>query len=279
MADFSEYVQPKELMAELTEVAHKKASLSIQAMILRGALSGALLAFAAAFAWKGIAGLPPSQGSLISGLVFPVGFAIITLLGLELVTGNFAILTIGVLRGRVSPWAVLRNWSWVMLGNLLGSLVFGILLAFALSNGSFHSTDPLAQKIVEVSVAKTTHYAEMGAVGWWVAFVKGVLCNWMVALGSVLGLVSRSTIGKVIAIWLPISIFFALGFEHSVVNMFAIPTGILLGANVTVGQWLVWNQVPVTLGNIVGACLFVSAALHFAYPNEAKLPDVALKGG
>ncbi len=270
MLNPSEYVSPKELLAELGSTAEKKASLSITSMILRGSLAGALLAFATAFAWKGIAGLPASQASLIAGLTFPVGFAIITLLGLELVTGNFAILTIGVLRRQVSAPSLLRNWAWVMLGNLIGSLIVGVLLAFVISTGSFHSKDPLAERIVEVSMAKTIHYADAGAAGWWTAVIKGVLCNWMVALGSVLGLVSRSTSGKVVATWLPISIFFTLGFEHSVVNMFVIPTGILLGAKVTVFQWLVWNQLPVTLGNTFGAILFVAAALHFSQSKEPR---------
>ncbi len=272
----SDYVVPSDLMIDILKAAEKKAALSPRSMLLRGGLSGALLAFATAFAWKGIAGLPPSQGSLVAGLVFPVGFAMITLLGLELVTGNFAILTFGVLRGRGSLGALLKNWSWVMLGNLVGSVFFGLLLAFTLTNGSFRSTDPLAQKVVEVAVAKTTHYAESGAAGWWTAFVKGVLCNWMVAFGSVLGMVSRSTAGKVVAIWLPISIFFALGFEHSVVNMFVIPTGILLGAKVTVAQWLIWNQLPVTLGNILGAALLVAACLHFSQPLEVKKNELSI---
>ncbi|MEI8280885.1 MAG: formate/nitrite transporter family protein [Armatimonadota bacterium] len=275
MVSNADYVLPADLMTDALKAAEKKATLSIRSMVLRGGLSGALLAFATAFAWKGIAGIPPSQGSLIAGLVFPVGFAMITLLGLELVTGNFAILTLGVLRGKVSLRDLIKNWSWVMLGNLIGSIFFGVLLAFTLTNGSFRSSDPLGQKIVEVAVAKTTHYAESGAAGWWTAFIKGVLCNWMVAFGSVLGMTSRSAVGKVVAIWLPISIFFALGFEHSVVNMFVIPTGILLGAKVTIAQWLIWNQLPVTLGNILGAALLVAATLHFSQPIEEKKNEVS----
>ena len=42
----------------------------------------------------------------------------------------------------------------------------------------------------------------------------------------------------------PISIFIFLpqGYQHSVVNMFIIPTGMMLGAKITVGEWWIWNQ-------------------------------------
>ena len=78
----------------------------------------------------------------------------------------------------------------------------------------------------------------------------GVLANRLVTLGAVFA--SRSTAGKVVAIWLPIMTFFGLGYEHSVVNMFVMPAGMLAGAPITVGAWWVWNQVPATVGNILG---------------------------
>ena len=109
---------------------------------------------------------------------------------------------------------------------------------------------------------KTIAYMAIGLRGWETAFVKGVLCNWMVTLGAVLAMASRSTIGKVVAMWLPIMTFFAHGYEHSIVNMFLIPTGILLGAPISLKQWWVWNQIPVTLGNLVSGALLTGLALY-----------------
>src|SRR5258708_5581775 len=83
----------------------------------------------------------------------------------------------------------------------------------------------------------------LGAQGWAAAVIKGVLCNWMVTLAAVLAFASRSTIGKIAAMWLPIFTFFAHGYEHSVVNMFLIPAGMLLGAPVSAGAWWFWNQI------------------------------------
>jgi formate/nitrite transporter FocA (FNT family) len=87
----------------------------------------------------------------------------------------------------------------------------------------------------------------------------------MVALGTILGMISTSAFGKIASIWLPVSTFFALAFEHSIVNMFVMPTAMLLGADITVGQWLFWNQIPVTLGNIVGGAVFTGLLLHYCF--------------
>src|ERR1700687_3979202 len=96
-------------------------------------------------------------------------------------------------------------------------------------------------------------------------FVKGILCNWLVCLGVVMAMTSTSTVGKIVATWLPIFTFFALGFEHTVVNMFIIPTGMMLGAKVSVYQWWVWNQIPVPLGNFVGGFVFTGLALYSTF--------------
>jgi formate/nitrite transporter FocA (FNT family) len=105
-------------------------------------------------------------------------------------------------------------------------------------------------------------------------FFKAVLCNWMVTMGVVLAMTSTSTAGKILAMWLPIKTFFAQGFEHSVVNMFVIPAGMFLGADVSITQWWAWNQIPVTLGNIVGGGLLTGLALYFTY---GKFPAAGLE--
>ncbi len=260
-----DYIPPIKLLDEVEAASMKKAALSVRGMLLTGFLSGALLAFATAFAFKVSDGLPGGLTSLVAGATFPVGFAMITLLGLELATGNFAVLTVGIARGKTTLAATLRNWSWVYLGNLVGSVFVGSLLAVALTETFTEGAGPLGARIIAVSESKTLAYEHAGANGWLTAVVKGILCNWMVTMGSVLGLSSTSSVGKIAAVWLPISIFFALALEHSIVNMFVIPTAMVLGARISAWQWLWWNQIPVTLGNIVGGAVFTGLLLHYAH--------------
>src|SRR5205814_7097015 len=136
----------------------------------------------------------------------------------------------------------------------------------AITNMGDSSGGALGDQIRKVAQAKTIVYVTLGARGWAVALIKGVLCNWMVTLAAVLAFASRSTIGKIAAMWLPIFTFFAHGYEHSVVNMFLIPAGLLLGAPVSAGGWWFWNQIPVTIGNLAGGVFLTGLALHLAYP-------------
>jgi formate transporter len=93
----------------------------------------------------------------------------------------------------------------------------------------------------------------------------------MVSIGAMMALVSRSAVGKIAAMWLPIMTFFALGFEHSVVNMFVIPSGMILGAPISISQVLLWNLLPVTLGNFLAGALFTGLALYITYPSAPRL--------
>jgi len=153
----------------------------------------------------------------------------------------------------------------VFLGNLIGSMAYSALLAIALTNMGTMQLSGVAARIVQVAEAKTVGYAALGTAGLVTAFVKGILCNWLVCLGVVMGMTTNSTVGKIVAIWLPIFTFFAQGFEHAVVNMFIIPTGMLLGAKVTLADWWLWNQIPVTLGNLVGGFVFTGLALYVTH--------------
>ena len=131
----------------------------------------------------------------------------------------------------------------------------------------------VAARVVSVAEAKTNAYAAIGAAGWITCFVRAMLCNWMVCLAVVLAMTTTSAAGKVIAAWLPIFIFFAQGFEHLVVNFFIIPTGMMMGAKVSLFSWLFWNAIPVTLGNIVGGFVFTGLAIYWTYRPKASVPD------
>ena len=111
-----------------------------------------------------------------------------------------------------------------------------------------------------------------GPAGMLTVFTKGILCNWMVSLAVVFAFATTSLSGKILAIWGPTVLFFSQGFEHAVVNMFVIPAGILLGAHVTLTDWWLWNQIPVTLGNLIGGMLFTGLAIYFTHRPAQSLP-------
>ena len=262
-----DYAKPSDVVASMLDTSLKKLALGPRDLLIRGAISGALLGVSTSLAF----GAAVSTGQpLVGAIIFPVGFVMIVLLGLELVTGSFALLPLASLEGKSSWGAVISNWSWVFLGNLLGSILFGGLLAIALTNMGTVAPAGVAARIIAVAEAKTIANEALGTAGMISVFVKAILCNWLVCLGVVMAMTSTSTVGKIVAAWLPIVTFFAQGFEHAVVNMFVIPTGMLMGAKVSLYQWWVWNQIPVTLGNIVGGCLFTGLALYVTYKPAAQ---------
>jgi formate/nitrite transporter len=268
------YVKPDAVVEQMVQTGVMKSQLPVRDLLMRGFLSGAFLGFATTLAFT--ASLQTKLG-IVGALVFPAGFVMIVLLGLELVTGNFALVPLGVREGKTSLGALLSNWGWVFLGNLLGSVVYALLFTITLSPDS-----EMAKQIMAVSEAKTLGYARLGGHGLAVVLSKAILCNWMVTLGVAMAMTSQSTTGKIAAMWLPIMTFFAQGFEHSVVNMFAIPAGMLLGADVGLRDWWLWNQIPVTVGNIVGGLVFTGMALHVTHrrrvaPAAAAAPPAAIR--
>jgi formate/nitrite transporter len=257
-----DYAKPTEVAASMAASGRTKLTLPPRDLLIRGILSGAILGVATSLA---VTGAVSTGQPLVGAIIFPVGLIMIVLLGLELITGSFALLPLPWLDGQASGSAVLVNWGWVFLANLIGSVAYGVLIAIALTNMGAIEPAGVAARIVQIAEAKTTGYAAFGTAGMVTVFVKAILCNWLVCLAVVLAMSSTSTIGKIATAWMPVFVFFAQGFEHSVVNMFLIPTGMMLGAKVTVADWWLWNQIPVTLGNLVGGFTFTGLALYTTY--------------
>jgi formate/nitrite transporter len=269
-----DYVLPTEVVSDAMKSAVKKVSLPVRDMLIRGALSGVFLGYATSLVFVALSqGLP----ALVGAIIFPVGFVMLVLLGFELATGNFALLPAAWFDNRITGGALMRNWFWVLVGNLVGSVFYAVLFYLAITNFGTNNGGALADLVKQAAQRKTVAYAALGMSGWGTAFVKAMLCNWMVTAGTMLAFASRSTIGKIVAMWLPITIFFAHGYEHSIVNMFLIPAGMMLGAPVSMKQWWWWNQIPVTLGNIIAGAIFTGIGLWYTYGRKEELKAQALE--
>ncbi|WP_341281495.1 formate/nitrite transporter family protein [Paenibacillus sp. FSL H8-0537] len=256
------YIKPAEVIDAMIDTGAAKANAGTLQMLVRGFLGGAILAFATTLAFTAT-----SQTSLglAGALVFPAGFVIIVLLGLELVTGSFALLPLAVLARRTSVSRMLSNYIWVIAGHLIGCAAYALLYGLVITKMFTDMSNPLIQMIIQLSETKTIGYKHMGSEGMMLVVIKAILCNWMVTLGVVMAMTSKSTGGKIIAMWLPIVIFFAQGFEHAVVNMFVIPAGMLFGAHVSFSDWWVWNQIPVLVGNFIGGAVFTGMMLYLSH--------------
>lgn len=265
-----DYVKPTQLIEDVAHAGAYKSTLKISDILIKGILSGAFLGFATTLAFTATI---ETNLSIVGALIFPVGFVLVLLLSLELVTGNFAMLPLARIRDLTSSKNVIYNFFWAFLGNLLGSLLYGVLFYIVTTKLGHITQGAMIDKMIAVAEGKTLTYKSIGGDGFIVVITKAILCNWMVTLGAFMAFVSSSTIGKIAAMWLPVFIFFAQGFEHAVVNMFVIPTAILMGADITLGDWWLWNQIPVTIGNFIGGFVFTALALHLVNKKKVTKPE------
>ena len=144
-----------------------------------------------------------------------------------------------------------------------------LMMSIVFTFGFSQAPDKVGQVIGTIGESRTVGYANHGAAGMLTLFVRGMLCNWMVSTGVVGAMVAKDVIGKVVVMWLPILLFFAMGFEHSVVNMFLFPVGIFLGADFTWADYFLWNEIPTVLGNIAGGLLFTGLAIYTTHYRTA----------
>lgn len=259
------FKKPAEIAQAAVGAGKAKTLLSVDKMFLLGILAGAYIAvggFLAVIIGGGTNAETLGVGvqKLLFAGVFPVGLMLVVIAGSELFTGNCLLPPIAAYAGEAKWGGVLKNWIWVYIGNLVGSLLVAYL--FTHLTGLF-APEPWHGYIIKIAEGKV-------ALGPWKIFWRAVGCNWLVTLAVWLAIAADDVIGKIFGIWFPIMAFVGLGFEHSVANMFFIPAGMFAGANVTVGQFVVGNLVWATLGNIVGGSVLVALVYYYLYLRGAK---------
>ena len=270
-----------------------KAKLSVFQLLLRGFMAGAYIAIGAALCTvcsTGVAAhLGPGIAKLIAGAVFPVGLIAIVLTGCELFTGDCMLVPMAAMMKKVTWNMVFRNWFFVYIGNLIGSLWYAYIMAAGpLVSGDVDGT--LAVNVfgitaIKIAVAKTLPYKAVGAAGMWSCFIKAIGCNFLVNIAILMAICATDVVGKFFAIWFPIMAFVSSGFEHCVANMYFLPAGIFLnhwhpettekiggilqhyGGLTWTDMWL-WNELPATAGNILGGFLFIGAVYYFMFRKE-----------
>ncbi|MEV0881917.1 formate/nitrite transporter family protein [Micromonospora echinofusca] len=255
------YVAPAEFVAKMIDAGESKVFMSTRDTVIRAYMAGAILALAAAFA---VSVTVETGQPLVGALLFPVGFCLLYLLGFDLLTGVFTLVPLALIDRRpgVRVRSVLRNWGLVFVGNFAGALTVAFMMAVILTFAFSVDPNEVGQRLGTIGESRTVGYADHGAAGMLTLFIRGVLCNWMVSTGVVAAMISTSVSGKVIGMWMPILVFFYMGFEHSVVNMFLFPAGLMLGGDFSLTDYLMWNEIPTVVGNLVGGLVFVGLALY-----------------
>ena len=269
------YLAPAEFVTKMIDAGESKIAMSNRDALIRSYMAGAILALAAVFA------VTVSQQTgypIIGAMLFPVGFCMLYLLGFDLLTGVFVLTPLALLDRRpgVTIGGVLRNWGVVFVGNFLGALTVAVMMSVVFTFGFSTAPSAVGKMISGIGEARTIGYKQYGAAGMLTLFIRGMLCNWMVSTGVVGAMISTTVSGKVIAMWMPIMVFFGMTFEHSIVNMFLFPSALIMGGNFSVMDYIVWNEIPTVIGNLVGGLAFTGLTLYATHARTApKRPMLA----
>ena len=272
---------PKEIASRVETIGVGKAGLNFLAKFTLSVLAGVFIAFGAILFTLVVHDSKFSFGltQLIGGLSFCLGLILVVVAGAELFTGN-NLLVMAYISKKITLRQVIENWVIVYLGNFIGALSMALWIYFT-KHWQVNSS-LVGAKALLIANAKV-------GLPFLVAFSRGVLCNALVCLAVWLCMSGRSTTDKILSILFPITAFVALGFEHSVANMYFIPMGILLKNDAGVLQAVtsisaksmdfsglniktlfVNNLLPVTLGNIVGGGVLVGLVYWFVYLRGKK---------
>jgi formate transporter len=268
------YLVPSEFVTKMVDSGESKIFMSTRDTLIRAFMAGAILALAAVFA---VTVTVQTGSPLLGAVLFPVGFIMLYLMGFDLLTGVFVLAPLALIDKRpgVTVNGVLRNWGLVFVGNFAGALTVAFMMAFVFTTGFATEPGAIGEKISSIGEARTLGYAEFGAAGWATIFLRGMLCNWMVSMGVVGAMISTTVGGKAIAMWMPVMLFFFMGFEHSVVNMFLFPSAMIMGGDFSIMDYMIWNEIPTALGNLVGGLAFTGLTLYTTHiKTGAKRPLV-----
>ena len=290
MSEGTTILSPSQMARAAEDAAYGKATSRQLKSFLLALTAGGYIALGFVFFTTSQVGadqLPYGLAKVLGGVVFATGLALVVLTGAELFTSSTLTLTARA-SGRITTWQLLRNWAVVFVGNFVGALTIVALVFYGRvweqAGGGW------AKVVLDVSLKKVHHDFST-------AFVLGVLCNLMVCLAVWAAYSGRTTVDKVVAVTMPIALFVASGFEHSVANMFMVPLGILIRSSAGEELWatsgmdpaaygdLTWtsflvdNLLPVTLGNIVGGGVMIGVLywtiFHFLDSRGAARPTPA----
>ena len=258
------YIEPSEFATKMVDSGEQKIFMSTKDTLVRAFMAGAILGLAAFFA---ITVIVKTGNPLVGAMLFPVGFIMLYLMKFDLLTGVFTLVPLAVIDKRPGCTIdqLLRNWGLVFVGNFAGALTVAFFASYILTYGYNTDGGALAAKVSSIGESRTLGYQEHGLAGWITIFIRGMLCNWMVSMGVVGALISTSATSKMIAMWMPVMLFFFMGFEHSIVNMFLFPFSMIMGGDFTIIDYFVWNEIPTVLGNFAGGLLLVGLPLYFTH--------------
>lgn len=262
------HLPPHKIPEPFAGAAVKKARMLLPQFLVYAFLGGifislgGLLSILVAGGMPGMAATNPGIVKFMAGAMFPLGLVLVVVAGAGLFTSDCATLPFALWERKITLADALKVAGAGYLANFLGALMVAWLLAY--QTGTL-TRDPWKEYAMQLAMHKTH-------AGFWVVFVKGIGANLMVCLAVWMATAAKDITGKALVIWMPVMAFVAMGWEHSIANMFFIPLGMMLGAPITPAAFIFNNLVPATLGNMVGGLALVALPYFIIWGQKQTAP-------
>ncbi len=271
------FFSPAEVASNYIATGKAKVNTPIPKMILLGIFAGIFIGVGGISSTTVAVSIPlASVGKFVGACVFPGGLTMVLLAGSELFTGN-CLLTIPLLQKEISFGGMLKNWVFVYIGNLIGSILLAAGVVFSHQVSLFNNG--LAVSVISTAATKCSMpFSD--------ALIKGILCNFLVCIAVWISFAAKDVVSKIVGLFFPIMMFVLCGFEHSVADMYYIAAGLFAKTipayaqaaqdagvdltNLTVGNYFGANLLPVTIGNIIGGAILVGGVYWFCYLKDKK---------
>ncbi len=262
----SNYYNPKEITIKFAASADLKSNLPLINFCILSILGGVFIALGGLLTIMiagGMPGIGTSNPGLIkftAGALFPVGLIMVSITGADLFTSNCAAFTYPLLQRKIKTKLFFKYLLLAYIFNFLGTQIIAFFLSYKV--GLLNN---------EPWLTYLHHYSEVKVnQDFFKVLIKGIGANWLVCLGMFMGYAAKDISGKCIGIWIPVMLFVALGYEHSIANMFFIPAAIYSGANITWCSFIFQNLIPATIGNIIGGGVLVGCVYWYLFLKDKK---------
>ena len=258
------YYHPNEIAGIFGDASMAKAKMPFVKFMFMAIMGGIFIALGGLLTVVVAGGMPDTAAHNIglvkftAGALFPVGLIMVSIAGADLFTSDCAGMTLSTMQRKTNALDLLKVWGLAYAFNFIGAQLVAYFMAH--KTGIIASA-PYADYLNALANGKLSH-------SWNTVFLKGIGANALVCLGTWMGYAAKDIMGKALGIWVPVMIFVTLGYEHSIANMFFIPTAIYAGAEISWGQFIADNLIPATMGNIVGGTVFVGLVYGYIYQKK-----------
>jgi formate/nitrite transporter len=247
---------PKETYDTLVAKGEYVGNMSVLKILFASVMGGCYVGMAGLLSLAISGNLPGANITVqrvVFAALFPINLLLVLQSGGQLFTGNTATMAMGLIEGKIKKRQAAKVLAVSWIGNLIGCGLIALVTVYC---------HLLVGGTADMAIATVVKKCSMP---FGPTLVKAIMCNWLVCMGVWLSTQAQDMGGKMVGIWFPISMFVAIGFEHSVANFFLLPIGLLAGAPLSIFDIVVKNIIPVTIGNTIAGAIVVGCGFSFMF--------------